>query len=55
MKISTVVKNSIGKYGMIQDQVLKPIVGKKVTVTIDVDGETELTETVKAEPVKAVN
>ena len=42
--LKTVVKNSTGKHGMIQDATLKPIVGKRVTVTIDVDEGTEVTQ-----------
>ena len=55
--LKTVVKNSIRDYGMIQAKELKAIVDKRVTVTIDVDEGTEITQPVptlspKTVPVK---
>jgi hypothetical protein len=46
--LKTVVKKAIRQHGMVLDKALEPIIGKKVTVTIDVDEGTEVTTTVPA-------
>lgn len=52
MKFKTTVKNSFRNNGMIQSPELKLFVDKKVTVTIDVDEGTEVTQPVK-QPIPA--
>ncbi len=47
IKFKTEVRQYYGNFAMIKDRALKPLIGKKVIVTIDTDQGTEVTETVK--------